>query len=214
MPLPSQYPASFRSRPANPSLPGSLSGRPHRRVISSASPARSASSAPPAAAASSTLSASCCCPNTGSPEVHSQIHRAHDGDTTPAASAAATSGCAASRRAHPPAAAAACGVTRVCHRSHARADPAPSASYPRELPNAASTADRAATTRASATPSARSRSACSPVVSPAMSVPASPASPAVTAAIAAAGPDRSCCRPGPGIRASASHCDYRCCIRL
>ena len=47
-----------------------------------------------------------------------------------AASASPTAGCAASRRAHPTAPAAAPFVTRVCHRSHARAEPCPSSSQP------------------------------------------------------------------------------------
>jgi hypothetical protein len=85
--------------------------------MSSASPDSSSRSAPPAAA-----STRICAPAsrniTGSMPHHSQIFRAYDADTVPAAKASPTTGWAASRRIHPIAPDAALPVTRVCQVSH------------------------------------------------------------------------------------------------
>ncbi len=113
--------SSRSHRSANPPS-SSGSGPAQRRCISPASPARSARSAPPAAAASRIASASACLP-AGSWPVQAQISRAHDAEMSPAASASPMAGCAARRRAHATAPAAAPRVTRVCQRSHARAEP-------------------------------------------------------------------------------------------
>jgi hypothetical protein len=72
-------------------------------------------------------------------------------------------GCAASRRAHAVAAAAAPLVTLACHRSHVRALPWPSRSYPSWAVNAARIPARAAVCRASARSKARSAPACTAV---------------------------------------------------
>ena len=104
--------------------------------------------------------------------VQEQISRAHDAEISPAASASPTAGCAASRRAHPTAPAAAPFVTRVCHRSHARAEPCPSSSQPPEDMNAANAPARAAVCSDSARSNPRRHSACAAAGSDAISADA------------------------------------------
>ena len=125
----------------------------------------------------------------GSRPVQSQICRAHDALTCPAASAPASTGCAASRRAHPVAPAAAPRVTLVTARSHDFAPNCPSAWNPCCAVNADKIFARAAVWRASACSSPISAAACAAVPRPAASQPARYPSPACTMASACAGPD-------------------------
>src|SRR5262249_19849232 len=91
----------------------------------------------------------------------------------PSANAAAITGWTASRRIHPTALAAAAPVTRVCHRSHIRADPCPSSSYPSWAVNAARNRAPTAVCLASARSSARNACACTGVGSEPTSAAAS-----------------------------------------
>ncbi len=106
-----------RSRNRRSSASESVSGRAHRENMSSASPDSSSRSAPPAAA-STRICAPASRNTTGSMPAHSQIFRAYDADTVPAASASPTTGWAASRCTHAIAPDAALALTRVCQASH------------------------------------------------------------------------------------------------
>ena len=122
----------------------------------------------------------------GSLAVQEQISRAHDAEISPAASASPTAGWAASRRAHPTAPAAAPLVIRVCHRSHALAEPCPSSSQPPQDMNAANTPARAAVCSDSARSNPRRHSACAAAGSDAISAVARYASAAWAIATASA----------------------------
>ena len=115
-----------------------------------------------------------------------QISRAHDAEISPAASASPTAGWAASRRAQPTAPAAAPLVMRVCHLSHARAEPCPSSSQPPQDMNAANTPARAAVCSDPARSNPRRHSACAAAGSDAISALARYASPAWAIATACA----------------------------
>ena len=106
--------------------------------------------------------------------------------SSPAASASPTAGWAASRRAQPTAPAAAPLVIRVCHRSHALAEPCPSSSQPPEEMNAANAPARAAVCSDSARSNPRRHSACAAAGSDAISALARYASAAWAIATASA----------------------------
>ena len=158
-PPPPKVMSSPTPRSSNPSSSPSGHCWRERWYICSASPARSASSAPAAAAPARIWSASSR-RRPASRSLQPQIARAQDAEISPSANAWAITGWAASRRIHPTAPAAAPLVTRVCQRSHTRALPCPSSSYPSWALKAASIRARAAVCRASARSSARSARAC------------------------------------------------------